>query len=55
MITLDFLKTNSNYERQIPQPAKFKTAGYYPTKMKVVKKNGATYITLDGFTYRQAS
>ncbi len=55
MITLEFLKNNSNYERQIPQPAKYKTAGYYPTKMKLVKKNGATYITLDGFIYRQAS
>ena len=55
MITLDFLKTNSNFERQIPQPSKVKTSGFYPTKMKIVKKNGTTEILLDGFNYRQAS
>lgn len=55
MITLDFLKASNNYERAIPQPAKYKDAGYYPTKMKIVKKDGATHIILDGFTYRQAS
>ena len=37
MITLDFLKNTSNFERNIPQPAKFKTAGYYPTKLHVSK------------------
>ena len=55
MITLDFLKTNSNFERAIPQPSKFKTAGYYPTKMKVIKRNGTTEVVLDGLTYRTAS
>jgi len=55
MITLDFLKHTASFERPIPQPAKFKTAGYYPTKMKVKKHDGVTEIILDGFTYRQAS
>jgi hypothetical protein len=55
MITLDFLKTNSNYERAIPQPSKFQTAGYYPTKMRVLKHDGVTEIVLDGLAYRQAS
>jgi hypothetical protein len=55
MITLQFLKDNSNYERAIPQPAKYQTAGYYPTRLRVVKHDGVTEIVLDGFTYRQAS
>lgn len=55
MITLDFLKHTASFERPIPQPAKFKTAGYYPTKMKVKKHDGVTEIILDGFTYRPAS
>jgi hypothetical protein len=55
MITLNFLKSTSNFERALPQPSKFKTAGYYPTKMRVSKHDGVTEIILDGFTYRQAS
>lgn len=55
MITLDFLKNTTSFERPLPQPTKFEKAGYYPTKMKVVKQNGATNIILDGFIYRQAS
>lgn len=55
MITLDFLKNTSNFERNIPQPAKFLKTGYYPTKMKVVKHDGLTEIILDGLTLRQGS
>ncbi|HEX2605807.1 MAG TPA: hypothetical protein VHK91_00445 [Flavisolibacter sp.] len=56
MITLDFLKTTKTFERTIPQPAKVKKTGYYPTKMKVSKKDdGTTSIILDGFVKRQAS
>lgn len=55
MITLNFLKSQNEFERDLPQPAKFKTAGYYPTKLKIKKRNGATQITLGDFTYRQAS
>ena len=55
MITLDFLKTTTNFERLLPQPAKFQKSGYYPTKMRVTKENGVTNIILEGFVYRQAS
>jgi hypothetical protein len=55
MITLDFLKSTNFFERNFPQPAQFKTSGYYPTKMKVVKKNGGSEVILDGFTWRQGS
>ncbi len=55
MITKEFLENNSNYERQIPQPAKYQETGYYPTIMRVVKKDGLTNVILDGFKYRQAS
>lgn len=55
MITLEFLKTNSNFERNIPQPAKYQITGYYPTKLRVVKHDGLTEIILDGFVHRIAS
>ena len=55
MITLDFLKNTQHFDRSIPQPAKFENAGYYPTKMKVQKRNGQTEITLYEFVKRQAS
>lgn len=55
MITLDFLKNTVHFERAIPQPAKFQQSGYYPTKMKVVKRAGATHIILTEFVERQAS
>ena len=55
MITLDFLKNTVHFERSIPQPAKFQQSGYYPTKMKVMKRGGATHIVLTDFVERQAS
>ena len=55
MITLEFLKNNSNYERAIPQPAKVQKTGYYPTKLRVVKHDGLTDIVLDEFVYRVQS
>lgn len=55
MITLDFLKQTSNFERAIPQPEKFQQTGYYPTKMQVMKHDGVTEVILDGFEYRTAS
>jgi hypothetical protein len=55
MITKAFLEQTPLFERPIPQPAKFKEAGYYPTKMRIVKHDGVTEIILDGFVYRQAS
>jgi hypothetical protein len=53
MITLDFLKKNSNYVREIPQPEKVQKTSWYPTKMKIVKHNGITEIILDQFVYRK--
>lgn len=55
MITLDFLKTTTNFERALPQPAKFQKSGYYPTKMRVTKANGVTNIIMEAFVYRQVS
>ncbi|MDB5248307.1 MAG: hypothetical protein JWQ40_2701 [Segetibacter sp.] len=55
MMSLDFLKTTTGLERNIPQPAKYATKGFYPTKLRVVKRNGTTEIILDGFILRQAS
>jgi hypothetical protein len=55
MITLEFLKNTGNFERGIPQPAKFQKSGYYPTKLKVVKHDGLTEIILDAFVYRTQS
>jgi len=52
MITLEFLKNTSNFQRDIPQPAKVQKAAYYPTKMKVLKHDGVTEVILDGFRYR---
>jgi hypothetical protein len=55
MITLDFLKNNSNYERSIPQPAKVQKTGWYPTKLRVVKHDGVMEVILDEFAYRTQS
>lgn len=55
MITLDFLKATNNFERALPQPAKFQKTGYYPTKLRITKSNGVTDIILEGFVLRQAS
>jgi hypothetical protein len=55
MITLDFIKNNTTFERTIPQPAKFAKAGYYPTRIRISKHDGVTEIILDQLLYRQAS
>jgi hypothetical protein len=55
MITLDFLKTTTSFQRPLPQPAKFTKSGYYPTIMKITKLNGQVNIVLTGFQQRQAS
>jgi hypothetical protein len=55
MITKAFLKSTSNFERAIPQPAKYQAAGWYPTKMRTVKHDGVTEIIMEGFVQRQAS
>ena len=55
MITLEFLKNQKKYEREIPVPAKFQRPGWYPTVMKIMKHDGETDIVLDKFVYRQKS
>ncbi|MGZ3851839.1 MAG: DUF5602 domain-containing protein [Flavisolibacter sp.] len=55
MITLDFLKNTTSFERSLAQPAKYQQAGYYPTKMKISRHDGVTEITLKDFVSRQAS
>ena len=55
MITLDFLKNTTQFERSIAQPSKYQQAGYYPTKMKITRHDGVTEISLTDFVNRQAS
>jgi hypothetical protein len=55
MITWDFLKNSSTFQRQIPQPAKVQQSGFYPTLLEVVKHDGVTEIVLDAFVYRTKS
>ena len=55
MITLDFLKKNADYVRDIPQPAKVQKSNWYPTKMRVSKHNGLTEVIYEGFIYRKQS
>lgn len=55
MITLEFIKNNSGWERAIPQPQKYQKSGYYPTKLRIKKEGGVTNIIYDGFVMRQAS
>ncbi|MEO5683879.1 MAG: hypothetical protein ABIQ88_14640 [Chitinophagaceae bacterium] len=55
MITLEFIKNTSNFERSIPQAAKVQKSGYYPTKERVVRHDGVSEIVLEGFVYRTAS
>ena len=55
MITLDFLKKTSSFERDIPQAAKVQKSGYYPTKLNITKHDGITEIVLTGFVYKTQS
>jgi hypothetical protein len=55
MITLEFLKNTTNFERAVPQPSKVQKSGWYPTKLQVVKHDGLTEIILDAFIYRLQS
>jgi hypothetical protein len=52
MITEAFIKANATFERNIPQPAKYQKAGYYPTKMRIQKAFGITNIILENFVYK---
>lgn len=54
MITKAYLEGLTDLSKAIPQPAKVKKTGYYPTKYSI-KKNGAEYvISFTDFVYKQA-
>jgi hypothetical protein len=55
MITKAFLDANPNFEREVGAPAKFQQSGYYPAKMRIVKKDGVTNIILEEFVHRTQS
>lgn len=55
MITLDFIKATTSFERSIPQPSKYQVSGFYPTIMRLSRHDGITEIILDGFIEKQAS
>ena len=53
MITKAFIDSTNAFESSFPQPAKFPSAGYYPTKYKMSKSNGDVIVSLTDFVYRQ--
>ncbi|HEV7331394.1 MAG TPA: hypothetical protein VGN63_10175 [Flavisolibacter sp.] len=55
MITEEFLLANPSFQRDIPVPAKFQEAGWYPTKMRIEKENGVTNVIIENFVQRQAN
>lgn len=55
MITKAFIDANASFERTFGIPTKYKTSGYYPTKMRIVKADGATHFMLEGFVFRAQS
>jgi hypothetical protein len=55
MITKKFIEENDQFERDIPQPAKFQKSGYYPTKMRIAKTEKEIQVILDNFVYRKKS
>jgi hypothetical protein len=54
MITEAFMLDNPAFQRNIPVPAKFQKAGWYPTTMRLSKADGATHVILENFVYRTA-
>jgi hypothetical protein len=53
MITKAFPDTANQFERAILQPSKFQKTGYYPTKMKIIRKKNETQVVLNSFIFRQ--
>jgi hypothetical protein len=52
MITLDFLKSISDFTRDIPRPDKVQQTGYYPRKMHIVKTGDEYTFSLESLEYR---
>lgn len=55
MITEEFIRNNSSFERSIPQPAQFQKAGWYPTKMRIAKTGGVTSVIIEDFVLRSSN
>lgn len=55
MVTKAYLQNTLSFQRSIPQPAKVKKSGFYPTQISITKLNNVTQIVLDQFVYRQGS
>jgi hypothetical protein len=54
MITLNFIKSTTNFSRSIPRPAKVQITGYYPKKFSYQRKFGAYVFSLEDLEYRTA-
>ena len=53
MITEEFIRTHSSYQRAVPRPDKVEVDGYYPTKMRLeTTSDGTVNIILEEFEYR---
>ena len=55
MITGKFFRENPGFQRSIPQPTRYQKTGWYPTKMRIEKKDGVNSVILEGFVNRQPS
>jgi hypothetical protein len=55
MITLDFLSRTSDSCFEISQPEAYRRSGYYPTRYCVREQPGMRTVSLEGFTYVEAS
>lgn len=53
MVLESFLLANAGFTRSIPQAAKVEKPGWYPTKMRIEKADGATSVILEDFIRRQ--
>ena len=53
MITEEFIRTHSSYQRPVPRPDKVEVDGYYPTKMRLeTTTDGTVNIILEEFEFR---
>jgi hypothetical protein len=56
MITEEFVRAHTSFERAVPRPAKVQKDGYYPTKMRLeTTSDGTVTIILEDFEFRSHS
>lgn len=53
MVAKSYLDTLTSFTKAIPQPAKVKNSGYYPTKYSIKKTNGEYVVSFTDFVYKQ--